>query len=227
MDDVHEALSSPASATPADSTVLISPLLPWEVIERVIDHSAECTTTLCSFALSCHQLHPRSSFLLFSDVHLTSRNRLFTFCDVLQARPDFRPLVRSLTIPPREFSPFPLLAILHNLQSITFDGQANNLFDPRSKFVLMHKSTLQCCRKLGQGVRSLTLTGLQFRDCTAVIRLITAFSHLEELECHDVEVQESSDSASLQAVAHYRPHQFIPLNTLTVRIVLDVSLCEC
>ena len=226
MDDVRDALSSPASATSADPIVSISPVLPWEVIERVIDHSAGCTATLCSFALSCHQLHPRSSLLLFSDVRLISRKQLFTFCDILQAQPELQPLVRSVELPPGEFSPFPLLAILHNLRSITFDGLTDFPLGQRPKPTFLHNSTLHCCRKLGQGVESLTLTRMQFRNCIAVIRLISAFSHLRKLECNDVDVEEPSNPAPLQAGARYHPYQLIPLSTVIVRISLDISLCK-
>ena len=64
-----------------------SPALPWEVIERVIDHSASSTKTLYSFTLTCHDLLPRSTTLLLGRVKLRNRDRLFDLCAILQVKP--------------------------------------------------------------------------------------------------------------------------------------------
>ncbi|TBU41269.1 hypothetical protein BD309DRAFT_898428, partial [Dichomitus squalens] len=162
--------------------------LPWEVIEKVIDHSSEHTRALCNLALTCRQLHPRSSLVLFNHVQLERRQQLFVFCDVLQAQPNFRSIVRSLTIRLEEFSPFPLLSILPDLRSITFFGYKN--FPRPRRFTSIHGSTLHCCRQFGRGLRSLTFRGVRFRHCTAFVRFITAFSGLQDLVCDDVQIWE-------------------------------------
>ncbi|KAI1791036.1 hypothetical protein LXA43DRAFT_836628, partial [Ganoderma leucocontextum] len=92
--------------------------LPWEVIERVIEHSADSTVTLYSFTLTCSELRPRSTILLLRRVEPKNREQLFALCAVLQARPHLQPCVRSVSILPSQFSPHPLLRILPNLSEI-------------------------------------------------------------------------------------------------------------
>ena len=187
------------SNTSASTIVPSGPALPWEVIERVVDHSSGHPTTLRSFVLTCHQLRPRSSVVLFSNILIKRRQQLFAFCDVLRARPELQLVVRSLTISPEAFSPFPLLSISPNLHSITFDGKI-----VESLLVKVHESTFQCCRKLGRGIQSLTLRGVQFRHYTAFIRFISMFSCLQELECDNIDIWDSGYKSLFQADAQHR-----------------------
>ncbi|KAI1789241.1 hypothetical protein LXA43DRAFT_893236, partial [Ganoderma leucocontextum] len=110
---------------PSNSSAM-SLALPWEVIERVIEHSADSIVTLYSFALTCSQLRPRSTILLLCRVEFKDRDQLFSLCAVLQARPHLQPCVRSIKIRPSEFSPHPLLCMLPNLSEIEFADQPTN-----------------------------------------------------------------------------------------------------
>ena len=84
-------------------------MLPLEVIEKVIDHSADSITTLHSFALTCRDLQPRSTILLLRRVEFKDRGQLFDLCDMLKDKPHLLPCVRSVSIPFDQFSPHPLL----------------------------------------------------------------------------------------------------------------------
>ena len=110
-----------------------SPLLPWEVIERVIGHSGDHPETLHSFSLTCRQLRPRALCFMVADAKFKTRDQIFDFCDFLQAKPHLKPLVRSIAVDPVHFAPFPLLHILPNLSAISFISQLHNEGDHSSE----------------------------------------------------------------------------------------------
>lgn len=113
------SFSPSTSLTPL---LMQSPLLPWEVIERVISHSHSGddleVETLSSFSLTCHQLRPHALCCMVADVGFKNRDQIFSFCDFLHAKPHLNPLVRSIVVNPVDFAPFPLLHILPNLSKI-------------------------------------------------------------------------------------------------------------
>ncbi|TBU26571.1 hypothetical protein BD311DRAFT_604180, partial [Dichomitus squalens] len=67
--------------------------LPVEVIESVVGCCSEDTYTILAFTLTCRDLHPRSIRVLFMEVRLRNRDRLFALCDVLKARPERQPMI--------------------------------------------------------------------------------------------------------------------------------------
>ncbi|TBU37397.1 hypothetical protein BD309DRAFT_816366, partial [Dichomitus squalens] len=103
------------------SSIAQSPALPWEVIERAIDLCSGDKATLCAFALTCSQLHPRSLFVLFTNVDLRSLKQLVAFYHAVQAQSHLQPVVKSLSFPWGDLSesPFPLLSILPGLRNVT------------------------------------------------------------------------------------------------------------
>ncbi|TBU28033.1 hypothetical protein BD311DRAFT_865675 [Dichomitus squalens] len=109
-------LAGSPHALPSASSTTQSPVLPWEVIERTIDFCAGDKVTLCTFALTCSQLHPRSIFVLFTDVDIQSEKQLIRFYDAVCARSHLQPVVRFLSFPWEKFSPFPLLSIFPGLR---------------------------------------------------------------------------------------------------------------
>ncbi|EJF55394.1 hypothetical protein DICSQDRAFT_175972 [Dichomitus squalens LYAD-421 SS1] len=115
MDALTNSLHPPSlvSSTPQ------SPALPWEVIERAIDLCAGDKATLCAVALTCSQLHSRSIFVLFTDVDMQSEDQLIQFHNAVQAQSHLQPIVRSLSFPWDDVSPFPLLSILPGLLDST------------------------------------------------------------------------------------------------------------
>ena len=146
--------------TPSNSLAMSpSPSLPWEVIEVVIDHSADSIATLHSFTLTCRDLCPRSTILLLCRVKLKNRNQLFDLCAVLQTKPYLQPCVRSVSIPAREFSPHPLLRMLPNLFEIEFtrmpvssDAPAFSNISRKQRSwecITFHPSILTHCRQFG------------------------------------------------------------------------------
>ena len=92
--------------------------LPWEVIERVIDHSADDNETLRSFALTCRDLHPRSINTLYRHLKFERRDQIFDLCDVLRAKPHLQLCVESVSVLIDEFPPHPLLRMLPHLSEI-------------------------------------------------------------------------------------------------------------
>ena len=168
------------SASSTGSCAAGSLALPWEVIERVIDYSFDASPTLCSFALTCRQLYPRSILLLFDHIELRSREQLFEFCDLLRTKPHIQSAVRSIAVPPKEFSPNPLLSLLPNLLSVAFSDWR---WRGRPADYLTQTSTILYCQRYGRDIRSLTLEGVYISSGMAFFSLFSAFTNLEDLVC--------------------------------------------
>ncbi|EJF57309.1 hypothetical protein DICSQDRAFT_174070 [Dichomitus squalens LYAD-421 SS1] len=79
--------------SPSNPPTMQSLALPVEVIEGIIDRCSDHTKILLAFALTCHDLHPRSILVLFTDVRPRSRKKLFDLCDVLKAKPERQPFI--------------------------------------------------------------------------------------------------------------------------------------
>ncbi|TBU53493.1 hypothetical protein BD310DRAFT_829937 [Dichomitus squalens] len=177
MDDLATSLHpSPSVSSPAQS-----PALPWEVIEKVIDCCSGDTTTLCAFALTCSQLHPRSLFVLFTNVDLRSMRQLMAFYHAVQAQPRLQPVVQTLSFPrvEEEFSPFPLLSILPGLHQLAFD----TFFSLDIDNELPSQSTALCGWQFATSLRDLTIRSTGFRTRTVFLQFLSVFPNVENLTC--------------------------------------------
>ncbi|TBU38019.1 hypothetical protein BD309DRAFT_931434 [Dichomitus squalens] len=190
--------------------------LPVEVIESVVDCCSEDTYTILAFTLTCRDLHPRSIRVLFTEVRLRNRDRLFALCDVLKARPERQPMVQSLSVMWERFAPFPLLSILPSLRHITFFRSGFRLGG-----VQCHQSTLLCCRRFGGGLRSLTIRHARFTSCTAFLRFLSAFPSIEDLTCERL-IRVGTVEAS--PLVQKRLSRQLCLRTLNVSAVMVVSV---
>ena len=142
---------------------IMAPALPWEVIERVIGHSAHHRAMLWSFSLTCHDLRPYSLSILVSDVDLKNRDQIFDFCDFLQAKPHLKCFALSLTLNPNDFVPIPLLSLLPNLSSLTlFCPEDHHHAVKPSSLVILNRSTIICCQLYGAQIDTLHLSVLRF-----------------------------------------------------------------
>ncbi|EJF58710.1 WD40 repeat-like protein [Dichomitus squalens LYAD-421 SS1] len=168
MSSTNDLTNSPRLSQSQPSTAQF-PALPWEVIERVIELCSSDKATLCAFALTCSQLHPRSLYVLFSNVEIQSAKQLKTFYDAVQAQPRLQPLVRSLSFPCEDFSPFPLLSILPGLRHLTFDRMSSAIGD-----TIQHSQS--------------TLLGRQFQTQATLLRFLSAFPNVEILTCEELSI---------------------------------------
>ncbi|KAI1781619.1 hypothetical protein LXA43DRAFT_908258 [Ganoderma leucocontextum] len=139
-----------------------APQLPWEVIERIIDHSGDHPKSLRSFSLTCRQLRPRSRCVLFTRLDFKSRDCVFAFVDFLQDNPHLTPFVRSIVVRPSDFAPFPLLHILPNLSEIGFTSRECFTARPDTVSALWHQSSLTCSQRFGTHIQTLHLFCLSF-----------------------------------------------------------------
>ena len=203
--------------TPSKSPAMSpSPALPWEVIERVIDHSADNTEMLRSFALTSRHLQPRSTFLLLGRVtsRLKNRNQLFALCAFLQTKPHL-PCVRSVTIPAHEFSPDSLLRILPNLSNIELTGGGGSRLQKHYHvFVLNH------CRRLGHHIQTLSLRDLHFCSLSAFSDILLLLPRIESLSCERLRVDRPGDRVHEEFVIQ-RLSKRLHLKALTVSIRLS------
>lgn len=214
----HFSLSrAPYSSKPVMST-LPSPALPWEVIEMVIGHSANSVVTLYSLTLTCRNLRPYSTILLFCRVELQNRVQLFDLCMVLQAKPHLQPCVQSVSIPIDEFSPHPLLSILPNLSEIKFEEKLDSVYCTRAVF---HPAVMTHCRHFGKHIQTLSLIDLEFSSLSTFSDVILSFPRIDSLSCKGLFVK--NDGLHQELVAR-RLSERLRLRTLTVSICHPTSL---
>ena len=169
--------------------------LPWEVIERVIDHSARRPKTLRCLTLTCRQLLPRTRLVMFARVRLKNTDQVFDFIDFLYRNPHLSPVVRSVVFSPSSFGPS-LLHMLPNLSSIDY------VSDGTSKIpaLPMHHISLACFGRLGTHIRTLRLSKLSFPTTLAFAQLLLAIETTTYLICDGLQVEATGDEVRLNVL---------------------------
>ena len=176
----------------------MSPVLPWEVIERVIDQSCDDPSTLHNVSLTCRQLRPRSISHMFRHFDLKTRDHVFSLCEYLLRKSHLRQLVRSIAIHPSYFMPCPLLHVLYNLTECTFSIEDEEPL----KTITFHSSTLACCRLIGTGIRKLCIHNLVFSTLLSLSRVLLAIDNLEELVFSKVDIRQKGVELQYKQIKH-------------------------
>ena len=179
------------SNSPAMSTSP-SPALPWEVIERVINHSADSIITLCNFTLTCRELRPRSTMVLLCRIEFKTRNQIFSLCAVLQAKPYLQPFLRWVKIPVSEFSPVPLLRVLPNPLEIEFFDNRAHPGGWHYPVTLFHPAVTRHCRQFGRHIRTLSFKNLTFPSIWEFSDILLSFPGMKFLSCGHLSVKNES-----------------------------------
>ena len=190
-----------------------SPSLPWDVIERVIDHSAKNIRTLKNLTLTCRDLHPRSTFLLLACVTLKTQNQLLNLFAALQTKACLQPFVRLDSMLAHEFSPYALLCVLPILSEIDFIGSWPVDEHPPT----FHACFLKYSHPLGQNIHTLSLFKLRLSSLSVFLDILLLLPRIESLSCEGLSVEENC--------AH---EELITMRCLTERLclkALTVSFC--
>ena len=191
----------------------MAPVLPWEVIERVVDQSCDDSGTLRNFSLTCRQLRPRSISYIFCHFDLKTRDKVFAICEYLLRKPHLRPLVRSIAVHPSHFLPCPLLRVLHNLTECTFSTEGEEPL----KTTTFHSSTLACCRLIGMGIRKLFIQNVVFPTLLSFSQVLLGFKNLEDLAFSRVDIQQKGVGLQHEQIKHLSRR--IRLRNLVVSVV--------
>lgn len=174
----------------ASSSSAMCLALPWEVIERVIDHCADNTRMLYMFALTCRDLNPRSTITLYRHLKFQERDQILALCDVLRDKPHLRQCVQSVSSTLDQFSPHPLLHMLPHLSEIKFHNSWHEA--PRNGFVL-NQSIIRSFRGLRQHIRFLTLRYQTFRSLHDFLDILQSFPRIQSLSCRVVRIKSDED----------------------------------
>ncbi|TBU40797.1 hypothetical protein BD309DRAFT_1002881, partial [Dichomitus squalens] len=157
----------------------MSPVLPWELIESVVDQACHDFDLLHSFSLTCRQL------VMINHIPLNSRDRAFAFYDFLRTDTGLRlrEHVRSLTISPVDVPHLPPLHMLPNLSTLSFISRKLERYyhEEGRPTVRLHTSHLWCYHRYGQNIRTLELGHLSLSACIDLIP--------QKIICHDIIVK--------------------------------------
>ena len=195
--------------------------LPWEIIERVIEHASDDRDLLRSFSLTCRQLRPRSFTLILAQyVCLDSRDRVSDFSDFLLEHPKFQPFIHSISVSPADFRPFPLVNMLPRLSTLLFisPGYIKNVIPEDRPHLVIHHTTITCYHLFGKHIQALSLNRLSFLRSRDFFRLLLAFPNRTRLTCNDVSITSSDKEGLATTVMRSKLSKQLRLETLNVRI---------
>ena len=198
----------------------MSLVLPWEIIERVIDHAWKDLDVLYTFSLTCRQLRPRSVWLMIIDVYLGSRDKAFAFSNFLCTNTGL-PLqehIKSLNVSPANFPPFPLVQLLPNLSILRFVSPENGKHQVREDrlTVRIHPTTLSYYPLCGKRIRALSLCGLSFVTSSDLFRLVLAFPNITEIVCEDILITTPINNPAALNVTREKLFKHLRLETVDV-----------
>ena len=225
-----ESLSESSTHLPTPSgpslhrpqVIMNSPRLPLEVIEQVIDGSADHPKTLQHLALTCCRLRPRARLVMFARVRFKNHDQICEFVDFLQDNPHLKLVVRSITMPPIAFPGPSLLSILPNLSSIKCAPPQNSPAGG-AHFLALHHTSLACSRRIGRCIQTLCLSNIFFRTSPEFIQLLLAFQNITHLFCDHIGIKTARNDTRLDAIRERLSKQ-MRLKALTVSVHYSSSV---
>ena len=191
----HSSPSISSTATPS-SVMNNGPKLPLDVQETIIDESAHNVFTLRHCALTCRDWLPRSRFHLLSAVCISTQEDIYSFCNFLDTHPNYRALVRSVTMAPVSTERRPAclagvfsISILSRLPRLHGWVIRNDPFRERRLEVSYHPTTLEHLRirtRTSSPIVNLHLKDLSFVSRGELLRLLASFTQLKHLQCDTI-----------------------------------------
>ncbi|TBU33615.1 WD40-repeat-containing domain protein [Dichomitus squalens] len=197
----------------------MSPVLPWELIEGVVDQACHDLDLLRSFSLTCRQLHPHSLLVMINHMPLNSRDKAFAFYNFLRTETgsQLRKQIRSLTISPIDVPHFPPVLMLPNLSTLSFISRG-----PQDRpTVFLHTSHLRCYYRYGQNIRTLELGNLSLSTCTDLCRLILAFPNMTKIDCRDISVKSRAKAGPGMDLMKHKLSRQLRLATVNIHSGVD------
>ncbi|EJF65548.1 hypothetical protein DICSQDRAFT_133145 [Dichomitus squalens LYAD-421 SS1] len=200
----------------------MSMVLPWEVIECVVDQACNDFDLLRSFSLTCRQLHPYCLLVMINHIPLNGRDKAFAFYDFLRTDTGsrLRRHVRCLTISPVDVPHLPPLQMLPNLATLSFISRELKEYcgGERRPTLCLHTSHLRCYHQYGQNIRTLQLGNLSLSTCTDLCRLILAFPNMTKIDCRDISVKSQAKAGPGMDQMRNKLSRQLRLATVNVRI---------
>ncbi|KAI1794351.1 hypothetical protein LXA43DRAFT_136315 [Ganoderma leucocontextum] len=161
----------------------MTPSLPLEVAEVVIDHLRDSKPDLHACCLVCRDWTHRSRFHIFRDVQIGHQDRLYSLSALLASQPALRPLVHSVTYSlnaptKHQVVPVSLLTQLPNVRAWAFTGSPSG--DRPMDF---NRQSLSVFRKCAISIRELHISNATFSSCADFGRVLLAFTNIRALTC--------------------------------------------
>lgn len=201
------------------SSDTLTPTLPVEVFEHIIDQSDNLDGSLRPLSLTCRTFLPRARLNLFFRIHIGHKEKLYSAPAFFEAQPWLSPLVHFVTM--RDYfmrDSFMLLAVipsrliagvLPNIRGLELvrDWTGSGPLPPQSRFVLAYNSLqLSMIRSSCRSIRYLELTALKFRSAVEFVKLLCALSNLKSLVCQWIDFSESDDGTTGSLIKYKTLH---------------------
>ena len=199
----------------------MSLMLPWEVIERVIEHASDDLELLRNFSLTCRQLHPYSfSLIIAQHIFLCSKERMTCFRNLLLADARFQPLIHSIKISPAHVPPFPLVKMLPHLSTLVLvtRGFIGHEYPRERPAVVLHPLILGWYRSFGTRIHTLSLHCLTFPNLRELFRLLLVFPNIKQVICSDIYIFWHPRHDPKTEVVEAKLSNQLRLETLEVRV---------
>ena len=152
----------------------VSPRVPIEVAEHIIDFLGDVTTRQHG-ALVCKSWFPRSRVNIWRTIVLSRLSQVYALCDVLEKTPEVRGLIRVLAVSSQRAvavtntALFIILPFVPRLHSIYMGHETRNLSPAASALISAHRN-----------IRRLTLN-VHSKSLIHTVRLLSQINSLEFL----------------------------------------------
>ena len=192
----------------------MSPSLPLEILELIVDFSQHDIDALQRIGRTCKALVARTRVHLFRVIRLQSHRQLEALLNVLHRNPALKLLVHHVVVelnpyeflePPTDYTPINLapIRLLHqrelpNIQNWTF-SEANISPPPgryRGALVNVAPISLRCFARYAS-IWALHLESLRFSSCANFLRLLEAFPALLSLNCVNIHFEKRGAGCDL------------------------------
>lgn len=218
--------------------------MPMEMQESVIDQSADDILTLRHCALTCRDWLPRSRFHLFSAVRISTQQDIYSICDFLDAHPEHRTSVRSITMAPSVAEKRPAclvgtfpISLISRLPQLHRWALRNDPSEGGSNQIKLsyHATTLRQLRT-SSPIVDLSLKGSRFVSCYEFLRFITSFTRLKHLQCDTIRFDRSDSldsgrpkprSLSKLRLSTLLVSMFVAYQINNVSIPSLTTVCRC
>ena len=200
----------------------MSLMLPWEVIERIVEHASDNLYLLRSFSLTCRQLrHCSFSLIIAQHVFLCSKDRMLSFHRFVLTNTRFQPLVHSIAISPADVPPFPLIKTFPRLSTLVLisHGHKPKMYHEwREKPALvLHSMILGWYRSFGTRIHTLSLHHLSFPNSCELFRLLLAFPSVKRVICDGIRMNQPARHVPATKIVEAKLSNQLRLETLEVR----------
>ena len=193
-------------------------IVPWEIIDSIVDSCWEDYDTLRQLALTCQGLLHRSRIILFHHVRIRRRSSLLQFINTISTKNELAALVVKLSIVPEHsdmlLPPFTSFSrVFRKLRAMSLGVDPTLSTPPHAALFLRYSSVL-----------SLEIANVAFRDHRDLVKLLWTFPKVRTLELGAITFR--NEPTQLE-IAHLRDQSIGKDRILSALEKVEIRVWDC